>query len=85
VQQYRDKIANLGRQQAFALWNKHIHHEADNINREFPNGLAINEVRSTAKSVSQWVWKHYHPSEKYQRCKLGFGITRHTITLMCRD
>jgi hypothetical protein len=79
VPQYRDKIASLGRQQAFALWNKYIHHEADNINREFPNGLALNEVRSTAKSVSQWVWKHYHPSEKCQRGKLGFGITRHNF------
>ena len=63
----------------FALWDKHIHHEADTINREFPNGLAINEVRSTAKSVSQWVWKHYHPSEKCNRGKLGFGITRHNF------
>jgi hypothetical protein len=79
VQQCRDKIASLGRQQAFALWNKYIHHEADNINREFPNGLALNEVRSTAKSVSQWVWKHYHPSEKCNRGKLGFGITRHNF------
>jgi hypothetical protein len=77
IQQYRDKIASLGRHQVFELWNKYIYHEADNINREFPNGLAFNEVRSTAKSVSQWVWKHYHPSEKYNRGKLGFGITRH--------
>jgi hypothetical protein len=39
--------------------------------------LGIGEIKSTAKSVSHWVWKHYREGEQVQRGKMGFGETRH--------
>lgn len=79
ITKYRELKAAIGESKAFAMWDNAIHKEADRINCEFPNGLGINEVKSTAKSVSKWVWNNYHPGEQVQRGKMGFGETRHNF------
>lgn len=78
VTKYRELAAAIGESKAFSMWDNAITKEADRINCEFPNGLGISEVKSTAKSVSRWVWNHYHPGEQKQRGIMGFGETRHT-------
>jgi hypothetical protein len=78
VTKYRELKAAIGESKAFAMWDNAILHEAERINREFPNGLGFGEVKSTAKSVAKWVWNNYHPGEQWQRGKMGFGETRHT-------
>jgi len=39
------------------LWHKNALHQAEAINACFDRPLGFNEVKSTAKSVSEWVWK----------------------------
>jgi hypothetical protein len=59
------------------MWHNAIEKEAERINTVFPSILGIGEIKSTAKSVSRWVWKHYQEGEQVQRGKMGFGETRH--------
>jgi hypothetical protein len=77
VAKYRQITDTTGDDKAAAMWDNAILHEAERINREFPNGLNFGEVKSTAKSVSRWVWNNYRPGEKYNRGVMGFGETRH--------
>jgi hypothetical protein len=63
----------------FRMWENAIEKEAMRINTAFPSVLGIGEIKSTAKSVSRWVWKHYQEGEQVQRGKMGFGETRHNF------
>ncbi|MDD1616364.1 MAG: hypothetical protein LUQ28_07630, partial [Methylococcaceae bacterium] len=63
----------------FAMWHNAIEKEAERINTAFPSILGIGEIKSTAKSVSRWVWKNYQEGEQVQRGKMGFGETRHNF------
>jgi hypothetical protein len=63
----------------FRMWHNAIEKEAMRINTAFPSVLGIGEIKSTAKSVSRWVWKHYQEGEQVQRGKMGFGETRHNF------
>jgi hypothetical protein len=78
ITKYRELSATIGNSKAFEMWANAITKEAERINREFPNGLPVGEVKSTAKSVFNWTWERYHPAERVQRGKMGFGETRHT-------
>lgn len=78
VHKYFELSSDIGSSKAFGMWENAIEKEAGRINSEFPNGLPLNEVKSTAKSVSRWVWEHYQPGDQVQRGKMGFGETRHT-------
>jgi hypothetical protein len=74
---YNGLLGSIGSSKAFAMWQNAIDKEATRINTDFANVLPLNEVKSTAKSVSKWVWEHYEAGEKVQRGKMGFGETRH--------
>ena len=74
---YNGLLGSIGSSKAFAMWQNAIDKEATRINTDFANVLPLSEVKSTAKSVSRWVWEHYEAGEKVQRGKMGFGETRH--------
>ena len=82
IPRYVEFLPNIGSSKAFTMWENAINHEARRINSEFSSTLPCNEVKSTAKSVSRWVWEHYQTGEQLQRGKMGFGETRHTNTDM---
>lgn len=79
VTKYRELVASLGNDKAAGMWRNAIDKEAARINTEFPNGLPLSEIKSTAKSVAHWVWNHYQTGEQSQRGKMGFGQTRHNF------
>ena len=79
IGRYYELIGGIGSSKAAAMWANAIEKEAISINTNFPNVLAPNEVKSTAKSVSKWVWEHYQTGERVQRGKMGFGETRHNF------
>jgi hypothetical protein len=74
---YKGLESSIGSSKAFTMWHNAIEKEAERINTAFPSVLGIGEIKSTAKSVSRWVWKHYQEGEQVQRGKMGFGETRH--------
>jgi len=74
---YKGLESSIGSSKAFTMWHNAIEKEAERINTAFPSILGIGEIKSTAKSVSRWVWKHYQEGEQVQRGKMGFGETRH--------
>ncbi len=78
VTKYHELATTIGEAKAFDMWANAITKEAERINREFPTGLPFSEIKSTAKSVLNWTWQHYHPGERKQRGIMGFGETRHT-------
>ena len=75
--QYFDMIPILGRDKAYGMWSNAINAEAMRINSEFSSALSLNEVRTTAKSIYNWVWINYRVGDKANRGKMGFGETRH--------
>ena len=77
IGRYYELIGGIGSSKAASMWANAIEKEAIRINTDFPSVLAPNEVKSTAKSVSKWVWEHYQTGERVQRGKMGFGETRH--------
>ena len=77
IAKYHALLNSIGSSKAFAMWQNAIEKEAMRINTDFPSVLGIGEIKSTAKSVSQWVWKYYREGEQIQRGKMGFGETRH--------
>jgi hypothetical protein len=76
---YNGLLGSIGSSKAFAMWQNAIDKEATRINADFANILPLSEVKSTAKSVTKWVWEHYEAGEKVQRGKMGFGETRHNF------
>ncbi|MDD1608944.1 MAG: replication initiation protein [Methylococcaceae bacterium] len=79
IASYKGLESSIGSSKAFAMWHNAIEKEAMRINTAFPSVLGIGEIKSTAKSVSRWVWKHYQEGEQVQRGKMGFGETRHNF------
>ena len=79
IGRYFELIPAIGSSKAAAMWANAIEKEAIRINTDFPSVLAPNEVKSTAKSVSKWVWEHYQTGDRVQRGKMGFGETRHNF------
>jgi len=79
ITSYKGLESSIGSSKAFAMWHNAIEKEAMRINTAFPSVLGIGEIKSTAKSVSRWVWKHYQEGEQVQRGKMGFGETRHNF------
>ena len=77
IASYKGLESYISSSKAFAMWQNAIEKEAMRINTDFPSVLGIGEIKSTAKSVSHWVWKHYREGEQIQRGKMGFGETRH--------
>jgi hypothetical protein len=77
IARYKGLESSIGSSKAFTMWHNAIEKEATRINTAFPSVLGIGEIKSTAKSVSRWVWKHYQEGEQVQRGKMGFGETRH--------
>jgi hypothetical protein len=77
IASYKGLESSIGSSKAFTMWHNAIEKEAERINTAFPSILGIGEIKSTAKSVSRWVWKHYQEGEQVQRGKMGFGETRH--------
>ncbi|MDD1607684.1 MAG: replication initiation protein [Methylococcaceae bacterium] len=79
IASYKGLESSIGSSKAFAMWHNAIEKEAERINTAFPSILGIGEIKSTAKSVSRWVWKNYQEGEQVQRGKMGFGETRHNF------
>jgi hypothetical protein len=77
IASYKGFESSIGSRKMFETWQNAIEKEAMRINTAFPSVLGIGEIKSTAKSVSRWVWKHYQEGEQVQRGKMGFGETRH--------
>jgi len=77
IASYKAHEGSLDSIKLFRMWENAIEKEAMRINTAFPSVLGIGEIKSTAKSVSRWVWKHYQEGEQVQRGKMGFGETRH--------
>ena len=56
---YRE-IRQFKRESApFAAWLPRCEEIALALNTQFPRGLSPSEVRSIAKSVAKWTWKHF--------------------------
>lgn len=79
IAKYYGLLGSVSSTNAFSMWQNAIDKEATRINADFSNILPYSEVKSTAKSVSKWVWEHYQDGEKVQRGKMGFGETRHNF------
>jgi hypothetical protein len=79
ITSYKGLESSIGSSKSFTMWHNAIEKEAMRINTAFPSVLGIGEIKSTAKSVSQWVWKYYREGEQIQRGKMGFGETRHNF------
>jgi hypothetical protein len=77
IASYKGLEGSMDSVRLFTMWQNAIEKEAMRINTAFPSVLGIGEIKSTAKSVSRWVWKHYQEGEQVQRGKMGFGETRH--------
>jgi Replicase family/Primase C terminal 1 (PriCT-1) len=77
IASYKAHEGSMDSMKLFGMWQNAIEKEAMRINTAFPSILGIGEIKSTAKSVSRWVWKHYQEGEQVQRGKMGFGETRH--------
>jgi hypothetical protein len=79
IGRYFEQIPAIGSSKAAAMWTNAIEKEAIRINTDFSSLLPPNEVKSTAKSVSRWVWERYQVGGgNVQRGKMGFGETRNT-------
>lgn len=79
IASYKGLEGSMDSIKLFTMWHRAIEKEAERINTAFPSILGIGEIKSTAKSVSRWVWKHYQEGEQVQRGKMGFGETRHNF------
>jgi hypothetical protein len=79
IASYKGLESSIDSSRLFAMWQNAIEKEAMRINTAFPSVLGIGEIKSTAKSVSRWTWKHYQEGEQVQRGKMGFGETRHNF------
>ena len=79
IASYKGLDGSMDSVRLFTMWHNAIEKEAMRINNAFPSVLGIGEIKSTAKSVSRWTWKHYQEREQVQRGKMDFGETRHNF------
>src|SRR5262245_63983896 len=57
---------------SFEAWFARCQQVAMGINLQFPRALKLSEVRSIAKSVAKWTWRHFSP-EKFRARQSACG------------